>query len=115
MYAKWLVVLILVLAPMGASADQIVAKGGRLELRVETREDLVVQIEQEENRSAILKTFSERAAIDRKAGLRFNVIEFEGGILRSLGLTDTDGTKTEIYIKGPYTSGKPGVSFMIRF
>lgn len=118
MYAKWLVILILVLAPVGASADQIVAKGGRLELRVETREDLMIQIEREENRSAILKSLrsvQDRARIDRKAGLRFNVLEFEDGILRELGLTDQGGARTEIYLKGPYVGGKPGLSFMIRF
>ena len=115
MYAKWLLVLVLAMSPMVATADQIVAKGGRLELRVESRQEIMESIELEENRSSILKVLSQRARIDRKAGLRFNVLEFEDGILRSLGLTDRDGAKTEIYLKGPYVRGKPGLSFMIRF
>jgi hypothetical protein len=114
MFVKWLVVLVLLMSPMVATADQIVAKGGRLELRVESREDILSEMEREEQRS-ILKTLSERARIDKKAGLRFNVLEIEDGILRRLGLTDTDGTKTEIYLKGPYVGGKPGLIFMIRF
>jgi hypothetical protein len=115
MYAKWLAILVLAMSPMVATADQTVAKGGRLELRVESREEILESIEREEDRSAILKTFQDRARIDRKAGLRFNVLEFEEGILRELGLSDHEGTRTEIYLKGPYVSGKPGLSFMIKF
>jgi hypothetical protein len=100
---------------MVATADQIVAKGGRLELRVESQQEILEALEAEEDRFAMLKTFSERARIDKKAGLRFNVMEFDGGILRALGLVNKDGSDTEIYIRGPYVQGKPGVGFMIRF
>ncbi len=116
MYAKWLVILLLALLPMTATADQIVAKGGRLELRVESQEEILHEIAVAEERSAMLKSFQERTRIDRKSGLRFNVMEFDGGIMRALGFNSKPGTAdTEIYIRGPYVQGKPGVGFMIRF
>jgi hypothetical protein len=98
---------------MAATADQIVAKGGRLELRVETRADMLVAREIKE--SAILKVFVDRTRIDKKSGLRFNVMEFDGGLLKALGLKQKAGADTEIYIRGPYVQGKLGMGFMIRF
>ncbi len=116
MYAKWLIILILALSPMAAMADQSVAKGGRLELRVESSEDMIREIEIAEERSAILKSFQDRTRIDKKSGLRFNVVEFDGGIMRALGINSKAGdADTEIYIRGPYVQGKPGVGFMIRW
>lgn len=117
MYAKWLAILGILMLSTTATADQIVAKGGRLELRVESRTEILESIEREEHQSAILKSLSEigqKARIDRKAGLRFNVLEVEDGILHELGLTDED-VRTEIYLKGPYVGGRPGLSFMIKF
>ena len=115
MYAKWLVILGILMLSSTATADQIAARGGRLELRVESREEMLESIEVAENRYATLKSFSERARIDRKSGLRFNVLKFEDGILKELGLSNQDSAETEIYLMGPYVSGKPGLSFMIRF
>lgn len=116
MYAKWLVILVLMMSPMVATADQIVAKGGRLELRVDSREQIMEDLVIEEKKSALLKTFQERARIDRKSGLRFNVMEFDGGIMKALGFNSKkNDADTEIYIRGPYVQGKPGVGFMIRW
>ncbi len=115
MYAKWLIILVLALSPMVAMADQIVAKGGRLELRVESQGDMLRDIEIAEDQSAILKSFQDRTRIDKKSGLRFNVVEFDGGILKALGFNSKDAPDTEIYIRGPYVQGKAGVGFMIRW
>ncbi len=115
MYAKWLAILFLVLSPMTAMAEQVVAGVGRLEVRIESREEMIREAEKAENLSTTLKRLQVRTSIDRKSGLRFNVMEFDGGIMKALGISSKARSDTEIYIRGPYVSGKLGVGFMIRF
>jgi hypothetical protein len=101
MYWKYLAILVILALSTTAAADQ-----GLPMVADPVRTPVIVGPEvAEPERSGILKTLKERARLDRKAGLRYNVYEF-----------DRDGEPdTEIYIKGPYVSGKPGIGIMIKF
>jgi hypothetical protein len=101
MYWKYLAILVSLALSTTAAADQSLPM---VETPVLTPVIIAPGVAEPEE-SSILKTLKERARIDRKAGLRYNVYEFE-----------RDGEPdTEVYIKGPYVSGKPGIGIMIKF
>jgi hypothetical protein len=101
MYWKYLAILVILALSTTAAADQSLPMVAD---PVPTPTIITPGIAEPEE-SGILKTLKERARIDRKSGLRYNVYEFDGG-------AEPD---TEIYIKGPYVSGKPGIGIMIKF
>lgn len=105
MYLKWLIILILALSSMTAMAEQSVAEvAPEVEALAETGE-----------RSSLLKSLQQRARIDKNRGLRFNVVDFDGGIMNAFGFYGRETTDTEIYITGPYVQGKLGMGFIIRW
>lgn len=108
MCAKWLIILVLALSPMAAVADPSVS-GVEAVAKVEAKV-------KDGERSSLLKSLQERARLDKNSGLRFNVMEFEGGFMKALGFSSTPGlADTEIYITGPYVHGRPGMGFEVRW